>query len=255
MKKLHAALTPAEADVFMIAVPTPLKEGGRDFPYPCIDYVLQAAETIAPYVRPGNLVILESTSPVGTTRKVAQTLADAGVNTEAIHIAYCPERVLPGRVITELVENDRVVGGINEASAAAAKAFYRIFVKGEIYETSCDVAEMVKLTENAYRDVNIAFANELSMICSGLGIDVNELIRMANCHPRVKILKPGCGVGGHCIAVDPWFIVDSDPEHARLIRTAREVNDYKSRWVIEQVKSAYRALAKPRPVVALCGLA
>ena len=254
-KRLRASLEAAEADVFIIAVPTPsIKEAGKAHPSPCIGHVVDAVKTIAPHVRPGNLVILESTSPVGTTERIARVLCESGVDVDGIHLAYCPERVLPGRVIVELVENDRIVGGLTPASAAAAKEFYRIFVTGEIHETTCRAAEMAKLTENAFRDVNIAFANELSIICDKLGIDVFELIRLANRHPRVNILTPGCGVGGHCIAVDPWFIVDSDPENARLIRTAREVNDYKSLWVLERIKSEYRALKKDKPVVAICGL-
>jgi UDP-N-acetyl-D-mannosaminuronic acid dehydrogenase len=255
MKKLQASGQPRESDVFIIAVPTPLHPSSEGIPRPCVDYVLEAARALAPFVRAGNLVIIESTSPVGTTEEVAGVLAQAGVDVAAIHLAYCPERVLPGKVLTELIENDRVVGGYTPEAAAHAREFYSIFVRGKIYETHCRVAEMVKLTENSYRDVNIAFANELSLICDKLGIDVGELIRLASCHPRVKILSPGCGVGGHCIAVDPWFIVHSDPENARLIRTAREVNDYKTLWVIERIKAAYRKLGKVRPVVAICGLA
>jgi UDP-N-acetyl-D-mannosaminuronic acid dehydrogenase len=254
-KQLKASLTPTESDVFMIAVPTPVEsEGDREFPRPNVEYVLEAAKNIAPYVRPGNLVVLESTSPVGTTEKIASVLAEEGMDVSKVHIAYCPERVLPGRIITELVENDRIVGGLTPEATQEAKAFYRTFVLGDIHETHSRVAEMTKLTENAFRDVNIAFANELSMICDGLGIDVFELIQFTNCHPRVNVLTPGCGVGGHCIAVDPWFIVDSDPENSRLIQTARGVNDYKSMWVVEKIKTEYRSLDVDKPVVALCGL-
>ena len=234
-------------------MPTPLNETDGT-PEPCIEYVLQAARSIAPFVRAGNLVIVESTSPVGTTERVGEVLAEMGAPVAELHLAYCPERVLPGRVLHELIENDRVVGGVNPASSAAAKQFYQRFVTGKIYDTHCRVAEMVKLTENSFRDVNIAFANEISMICDRLNIPAAELIQLANCHPRVNILTPGCGVGGHCIAVDPWFIVDSAPEEARMIRTAREVNDYKTLWVIERIKAEYRKLKKARPVVALCGL-
>jgi len=213
-----------------------------------------AARSIAPVVRPGNLVILESTSPVGTTDEiVARILAEHGHKVgEDVFVAYCPERVLPGRILTELVENDRVVGGINPASTEAAVEFYQTFVRGEVIATDSRTAEMVKLTENSFRDVNIAFANELSVICAREGISVWELIRLANRHPRVKILNPGPGVGGHCIAVDPWFIVDRSPEQARLIRTAREVNDHKPHWVVERVKSCAKKIHQP--VIACLGL-
>jgi UDP-N-acetyl-D-mannosaminuronic acid dehydrogenase len=254
-KRLQASSTPIVSDVFMIAVPTPIKaDNDKQHPSPCIDYVLDATRNIAPCIRNGNLIVLESTSPVGTTEKVAEVLTEEGVDVSQVHVAYCPERVLPGRIITELVDNDRIVGGLTPEATEEAQAFYRTFVKGAIHATDSRVAEMAKLTENAFRDVNIAFANELSMICDKLGIDVFELIQLTNCHPRVNVLTPGCGVGGHCIAVDPWFIVDSAPENARLIRTAREVNDYKSLWVIEKIKAEYRALDKEKPLVALCGL-
>jgi UDP-N-acetyl-D-mannosaminuronic acid dehydrogenase len=254
-KRLRASLTAEAADVYIIAVPTPFKQiDEKDYPVPCIDYVLQATESIAEYIQDGNLIIIESTSPVGTTEKVAQKLEEKNVDLSKIFLAYCPERVLPGHVIKELIENDRIIGGINQDSTDKAENFYKSFVTGKIHKTSCRLAEMAKLTENAYRDVNIAFANELSMICDTLNLEVNELINLANCHPRVNVLKPGCGVGGHCIAVDPWFIVDSDPANSRTIRTAREVNDYKSLWVIEKIKSAYRGIGIERPAVALCGL-
>jgi len=233
---LRAALTPAEADVFIIAVPTPATAHHQ----PDLSHVAAAARSIAPYVRPGNLVILESTSPVGTTEHVvAATLRAAGVKAGSeVFAAYCPERVLPGRILAELIENDRVVGGIDEESTRVAVAFYETFVRGQIFPTDSRTAEMVKLTENSFRDVNIAFANELSLICGKEGIDVWELIALANRHPRVKILKPGPGVGGHCIAVDPWFIVAGAPEQARLIRMAREVNDSKPDWVVARVEEA-----------------
>lgn len=235
--RLRASTVPQAADVFMICVPTPFHEGG-DPPQPNVDYVLAATRSIAPHVKAGNMVILESTSPVGTTKMVADELARHGVAAGSIHVAYCPERVLPGRIMVELVENDRVVGGLDPESARQVGKFYRSFVRGEVIETEAPIAEMCKLTENSFRDVNIAFANELSMICDRLGIDVWKLISLANRHPRVNILQPGAGVGGHCIAVDPWFIVARDPDNARLIRAARDVNDRKSHWVVDQVKAA-----------------
>ena len=213
-----------------------------------------AVAAIAPHVRPGNLVILESTSPVGTTEHlVAGGLRAQGVAVDELLIAHCPERVLPGRILVELVQNDRVVGGINEASTEAAAAFYREFVRGEVIETTAATAEMTKLTENTFRDVNIAFANELSMICDRFGIDVWELIRLANRHPRVHILQPGPGVGGHCIAIDPWFIVQAAPEEARLIRTARQVNDEKPEFVLSKVRE--KAARLKHPAIACLGLA
>jgi UDP-N-acetyl-D-mannosaminuronic acid dehydrogenase len=241
---LTAKSEPESADVFLIAVPTPLAADKR----PVVDHVFSAAEAIAPYLRPGGLVILESTSPVGTTEQLCKRLAErrpdlrfpiaAGPAADAdIAVAYCPERVLPGRILTELVDNDRCVGGMSPACAAQARSFYEHFVRGSCIETSARKAEMVKLTENAFRDLNIAFANELSMICEELDVDVWDLIALANRHPRVQILKPGPGVGGHCIAVDPWFIVDAAPDQARLIRTAREVNDAKTRHVLARVRA------------------
>jgi UDP-N-acetyl-D-mannosaminuronic acid dehydrogenase len=235
---LIAQLIPVPADVFVIAVPTPFRSGTDGIPQPNIDYVLAAARAIAPVLRPGNLVLLESTSPVGTTEQVAQVMSElSGLNIEQIHIAYCPERVLPGRILQELISNDRVIGGLTPAAAEAGKAFYASFCQGELLTTDARTAELVKLTENSYRDVNIAFANELSLVCDRLGIHVSELIRLTNHHPRVNVLQPGCGVGGHCIAVDPWFIAAAAPDCTPLIQTARRVNDGKSRWVIEQVQA------------------
>ncbi len=236
--RLRAATKPAEADVFMICVPTPFVHDDNPIPQPDLTYVEAGAKAIAPYVRAGNIVILESTSPVGTTELVRDTLSQAGVDVSTIHFAYCPERVLPGRIMIELIENDRVVGGLTQEATEKTATFYKTFVQGEVLKTDSRTAEMCKLVENSSRDVGIAFANELSILCDGLGIDVNELIRFANRHPRVNILQPGCGVGGHCIAVDPWFIVAKDPKNANLIRTAREVNNYKNKWVIEKVKNA-----------------
>lgn len=236
-RKLQAFTEPKTADIYMICVPTPFHEG-EGIPQPNIDYVLAATHAIASLVKPGDLVILESTSPVGTTEKMAEVLQVAGVDSSKIAIAYCPERVLPGKIMTELVENDRVVGGLNEKATRQVADFYRTFVRGEVLETDSRTAEMCKLTENSFRDLNIAFANELSVICANEGINVWNLIKLANRHPRVNILQPGAGVGGHCIAVDPWFIVARDPENAKLIRSARQVNNFKTAWVIEQIKGA-----------------
>jgi len=240
---LRAVTRPVAADAYLIAVPTPFK-GSHE---PDLAYVKAAAESIAPVLKKGALVVLESTSPVGTTEQMAEWLAalrpdlsfpqQAGEQAD-INIAYCPERVLPGQVMVELIKNDRVIGGMTATCSAKACELYNIFLEGECVVTHSRTAEMCKLTENSFRDVNIAFANELSLICANNGINVWELIRLANRHPRVNILQPGPGVGGHCIAVDPWFIVAQSPEHARLIRTAREVNDGKPQWVIEQVKAA-----------------
>ena len=241
----------------MICVPTPFHEG-EGIPQPNIDYVLAATQSIAGFIKPGDLVILESTSPVGTTEQMAEVLKTEGVDIGQIHMAYCPERVLPGKIMTELVENDRVVGGLTPAATAAVSGFYRTFVRGGVFETDAKTAEMCKLTENSFRDVNIAFANELSLICAKEDINVWNLIQLANRHPRVNILQPGAGVGGHCIAVDPWFIVARDVENARLIRTAREVNNYKTVWVIDQIKIAVAdasARTGRKPKVACLGLA
>jgi len=232
-KKLKASLTPVEADVFIIAVPTPFHEGF----VPNIDYVVSASNAIAPYVKEGNIVILESTSPVGTTDKVEEVLREEGVDTSKLHIAHCPERVLPGQIMRELVDNDRIVGGTTKEATAKTVAFYQTFVEGEVLSTDAKTAEMAKLTENSFRDTNIAFANELSILCDKFGIDVWELIRLTNRHPRVNVLQPGAGVGGHCIAVDPWFIVHAGGEDAKIIRTAREVNTYKTEWAIEKIKN------------------
>ena len=235
---LSAQLTPAPADVFLIAVPTPFSSCIDDIPQPNIDYVLSAARAIAPVLRPGNLVLLESTSPVGTTEQLGQAIEEiSGLSCSELHIAYCPERVLPGRILQELISNDRVIGGLTPAAAQAGQAFYASFCKGELLATTSRTAELVKLTENSFRDVNIAFANELSLVCDHLGINVRELIRLANHHPRVNVLQPGCGVGGHCIAVDPWFIAAAAPHCTSLIQAARHVNDGKSHWVVEQVQA------------------
>ncbi|RTE86072.1 MULTISPECIES: UDP-N-acetyl-D-mannosamine dehydrogenase [Gammaproteobacteria] len=250
---LKASLTPEPADAFIFAVPTPFKGGNHQ---PDLSYIQSASEAIAPVLEKGNLVILESTSPVGATEQMAEWLAKArpdltfpqshGEDSD-IRIAHCPERVLPGHVMRELIENDRVVGGMTPKCSQFSVALYKTFVKGECVVTNARTAEMAKLTENSFRDVNIAFANELSIICDELSIDVWELIALANRHPRVNILQPGPGVGGHCIAVDPWFIVSKTPERARLIRTAREVNDSKPDWVIEKVKIAMTDFLQANP--------
>jgi UDP-N-acetyl-D-mannosaminuronic acid dehydrogenase len=249
---LRATTRPEAADAFLIAVPTPFLENHE----PDLSYIEAASRAIAPVLKKNDLVVLESTSPVGTTELMAQWLANARpdltfptTHGEAsnIRIAHCPERVLPGHVLRELVTNDRIIGGMTAACSAAAAQLYQQVVKGQCIVTDARTAEMCKLTENSFRDVNIAFANELSMICAQLKIDPWELIRLANHHPRVNILQPGPGVGGHCIAVDPWFIVAKTPGLARLIRTAREVNDSKPQWVIQQVKLAVANLLFRRP--------
>lgn len=239
---LTLQMVPTPADVFIICVPTPFEiHGGTR--QPDLSHVLAAARAIAPVLAANNLVIIESTGPVGTTEMVRDELAAAGAVMEQIRIAYCPERVIPGRILAELLSNDRIVGGVDEISASAARDFYASFVRGAIYTTTSRTAEMVKLVENSFRDVNIAFANEVSMLCHNLGIDSGGVIELANRHPRVNVLQPGVGVGGHCIAVDPWFLVSQDPATARLIRAARGVNDRKTEWVIDQIVSAIGALA------------
>ncbi|WP_151964431.1 UDP-N-acetyl-D-mannosamine dehydrogenase [Acinetobacter oleivorans] len=239
--KLSAQTVPAEADAYIVAVPTPFKDDYQ----PDLKYIEAAAKALAPFLKQGNLVILESTSPVEATEQMAAWLSEVRPDLtfpqqkgeEAdILVAHCPERVLPGKVLQELISNDRIIGGMTSRCSKAACELYKTFVKGECIQTNARTAEMCKLTENSFRDVNIAFANELSVICDKLNINVWELISLANRHPRVNILQPGPGVGGHCIAVDPWFIVAKTPEKARLIRTAREVNDAKPEWVIDQVK-------------------
>ncbi|KVN49391.1 UDP-N-acetyl-D-mannosaminuronic acid dehydrogenase [Burkholderia territorii] len=246
---LRAATQAEPADAFVIAVPTPLTSDHR----PDLNCIESAAKSIAPVLSKGNLVILESTSPVGTTEMLANWLAEmrpdlsfpqqVGDDSD-IRIAYCPERVLPGRIVHELVVNDRVIGGMTRGCSDAAVALYKSFVQGDCIVTDVRTAEMCKLTENSFRDVNIAFANELSMICDKQGIDVWELIKLANRHPRVNILQPSCGVGGHCIAVDPWFIVDSAPDESTLIQAARRVNDAKPQWVIGKVNDAIARMVR-----------
>jgi UDP-N-acetyl-D-mannosaminuronic acid dehydrogenase len=270
---LKATTTPEAADAFLIAVPTPffpiVNEG--DIPQPNLKYIESAAKAIAPVLKKGDLVILESTSPVGATEQMAEWLAAARTDLtfpqshgeeSDVRVAHCPERVLPGHVVRELVDNDRVIGGMTTKCSEAAIELYKIFVKGDCVITNARTAEMAKLTENSCRDVQIAFANELSIICDKLDIDVWELISLANRHPRINILQPGPGVGGHCIAVDPWFIVSKNPEQAKLIHTARVVNDAKPQWVIDKVKVAISDFLQANPhktvkdvIIACYGLA
>lgn len=252
--RLTAHTTPAEADIFIIAVPTPFKDGH----IPNLDYVIESTRAIASFVQPGNIIILESTSPVGTTEMIGKILREENIDTDRVCIAHCPERVLPGRIMIELVENDRIVGGINRESTEAVAAFYQDLITGKVLQTDARTAEMCKLVENSARDVNIAFANELSILCDRLDINVWELIALANHHPRINILMPGPGVGGHCIAVDPWFIIHAGEGDARIIQTAREVNTYKTRWVIEKIHNDILTFEKENgkmPVVACMGLA
>lgn len=254
-KTLVASTTPFESDVYLIVVPTPFKAKHE----PDISYVESATKTVIPFLKEGDLFIIESTSSVGTTEKMAELIfAERPELKGRIHIAYCPERVLPGNVIFELVNNDRVIGGIDDASADAAAEFYGKFVSGQLHKTNCRTAEMCKLVENSSRDVQIAFANELSMICEKAGINVWELISLANKHPRVNILQPGCGVGGHCIAVDPYFISSAFPNEAKIIAQARSINNYKSEWCVEKAKNAILSFDLEygkKPQVALMGLA
>ena len=252
---LKASIVPDNADVFLIAVPTPFK---GDFE-PDLKFVESATKMIIPKLKAGNLFIIESTSPVGTTNKMAEIIFDKRPDLkDNLYIAYCPERVLPGKVIYELENNDRVIGGIDKKSTKVAQEFYRKFVKGELHASDAKTAEMCKLVENSSRDVSIAFANELSMICDKAEINVWELIKLANKHPRVNILQPGTGVGGHCIAVDPWFIVSNFPEEAVIIKEARTINTYKTMWVIEKIKRSaleFENKNKRKPLIALMGLA
>ncbi len=258
---LKATTIPLAADAFIIAVPTPFRLGSEgSIPEPDLGYIEMAAKAIAPVLKRGDLIVLESTCPVGATEKMAGWLAekrsDLSFPLEAdchadVNIAHCPERVLPGHVIRELVENDRIIGGLSKRCSQRAIQLYKTFVTGECISTNARTAELAKLTENSCRDVQIAFANELSVICDSLEVDVWELISLANRHPRIKILQPGPGVGGHCIAVDPWFIVSSVPNQAELIHTARKVNDAKPKWVVEKVKVAIAdyLLANPSELV------
>lgn len=252
---LRAVAQPETADAFFIVVPTPFKQNHRAD----MTYVESATRSVIPYLKPGDLFVIESTSPVLTTERMAELIYRLRPELKGeIFIAYCPERVLPGNTLYELVHNDRVIGGINPESTDKAIEFYSAFVQGKLHRTNARTAEMCKLTENSSRDSQIAFANELSIICDKAGINVWELIELANKHPRVNILQPGCGVGGHCIAVDPWFIVSDYPEQAQLIKRARETNDYKADWCANKVLDTCRAFVEKNgrePVVACMGLA
>ena len=257
--RLSAQTAPAEADYFILAVPTPFTDGDK----PDLSFVDAAADMIAPLLRRGNTVILELTSPVGATEGLSARLAASRPDLAFprykrsgdpdVHVAHCPERVMPGQTVRELVSNDRIIGGMTDECGASALALYESFVSGQAFMTDCRTAEFVKLAENSYRDVNIAFANELSLICEELNVDVWQAIELANRHPRVGILRPGAGVGGHCIAVDPLFIISAVPQTARLMRTAREVNNSKPLWVVEQIRKL--AARFREPVVACFGLA
>jgi UDP-N-acetyl-D-mannosaminuronic acid dehydrogenase len=238
--KLKAFTKVIPGDIFIICVPTPINLNKN--PKPNIDYVLKAARSIAHHLKPGDYIILESTSPVGTTEKLSKVLKKEGVDIKKIFIAYCPERVLPGNIFRELVQNDRIVGGLTPEGTKKISNFYRCFVKGKVHETNAKTAEMTKLVENSFRDVNIAFANELSVLCSNRKVNVSDVITLANKHPRVNILKPGIGVGGHCIAVDPWFIVASDKYNSNLIRAGRNINDKKTKWVTNKIRLAANKL-------------
>lgn len=252
---IKASLNPEKSDAFFIVVPTPVDTAN----HPDITMICEAVNSIIPFLEKGNLVVIESTCPIGTTESIAQQIFHQRPDLkDELYIAYCPERILPGNIIHELIHNDRVIGGIDEKSTEKAIEFYSSFVKGHFYGANPRTAELCKLTENSYRDVQIAFANELSMICHSAGADVWELIKLANKHPRVNILRPGCGVGGHCIAVDPYFLISEYDKEAKLISKAREVNKGKAEWVIEQVTKTIADFIKHfnrRPIVALMGLA
>lgn len=255
-RKFKSTSIPMENDVFIIAVPTPMKKSSN-FSTPNIDYILDAIKSLVPVIRDENMIIIESTIPVGTTNLIADVLKKKGVDIERIYIAHCPERVLPGNILYELINNDRIIGGINIESSSKVEKFYKTFVKGKIYKANCRVAELCKLTENSFRDVNIAFANELSLICAKEGIDTSELINLTNKHPRVNILQPGPGVGGHCIAIDPWFIISKHPNSSHLMKMARKVNINKTEWVIKQILSQklnFKNKFNKEPVICCFGI-
>jgi UDP-N-acetyl-D-mannosaminuronic acid dehydrogenase len=258
---LIASLNIKKSDVFIVAVPTPFHSKklnkNTNTPKPNIDYVINAIEKIITVLEPGNLILIESTIPVGTTEIVAKLIKSRGFPLENFFLAHSPERVLPGNIIYELINNDRIVGGIDSKSTKQAARFYNSFILGNVYKTESRTAEMAKLTENAFRDLNIAFANEISMLCNELKINALDLINLANKHPRVNILQPGCGVGGHCIAVDPWFIVDKSNGKAKLIQQARETNISKTNWVLKKIRDAIKIFTKNHsrnPYVAIMGI-
>tara|TARA_X000000368_G_scaffold419087_1_gene422280 strand:- start:9535 stop:10755 length:1221 start_codon:yes stop_codon:yes gene_type:complete len=257
-KKLKAFEYPSPADIYILCVPTPFKNDIKsDIPCPNIDYVMQAAQSIIPHLKEGDIVILESTSPVGTTEKIAKLYEKNNIDIESLNIAYCPERVLPGNIMKELINNDRIIGGINGNSCTETKQFYETFVKGNIYLTDTKTAELCKLTENSFRDLNIAFANQLSLICEEENVNVKELIDLANKHPRVNVLSPGIGVGGHCIPVDPWFIISKNPKNSELLKLARNVNNEKTSWIINKIEEdiyKYSEKNNIKPKVACLGL-
>lgn len=255
-KFFKATTRPIYSDIFIIAVPTPLHKNNNKF-IPNIDFVMSAVDSITNFIKNGNSIIIESTIPVGTTKKIKFFLKNKGIDVSKINIAHCPERVLPGNILYELTHNDRVIGGINESSSLEIELFYKHFVKGNIYKTDAKTAEMCKLTENSFRDVNIAFANELSMICDKEKINTLELIKLTNKHPRVNILEPGPGVGGHCIAIDPWFIISQNIQTSNLMKTAREVNLQKTNWVINKIMESFTHFKKKEgisPILACFGL-
>ncbi len=257
-KKLNAFIHPSPADIYILCVPTPFKSGTKsDIQSPNIDYVMQAAQSIIDLLKEGDVVILESTSPVGTTEKIAKLFEKNNIDIESINIAYCPERVLPGNIMDELINNDRIIGGINSSSCIKTKEFYETFVEGNIYLTDTKTAELCKLTENSFRDLNIAFANQLSLICEDESVNVKELIGLANKHPRVNILSPGIGVGGHCIPVDPWFIISKNPKNSDLLKLARDINNKKTSWIINKIEEdiyKYSEKNNIKPKVACLGL-
>ena len=256
-KTFIAKKSPNFADVFLITVPTPFKKDSSKIPKPDLDYVHAAIRTCIPFIKKGNLIIIESTCPVGTTNEVYNLIKKIKEDYKNISLAYCPERVLPGNIMNELINNDRVVGGINKSSSLKAFDFYKTFCRGNIEISDSKTAEMVKLVENSYRDVNLAFANEISIISEKQGIEINQLISMANKHPRVNILKPGCGVGGHCIAVDPWFLISQNLMESNLLLTAREVNHQKVNWVVKKIQEKAKSLKNKigrEPNIALMGI-
>ena len=254
----RAFSSPQESDIYIFAVPTPTKEENNSLPNADTSLLIKAFKSVMPLIKKNDLIIIESTSPVGTTKKISEIFFDnTNFEPKDIHFVYCPERVIPGNMLTELVLNDRVIGGLTEEATNLAVNFYAKFCKGKLFKTSASSAEFVKLAENAYRDVNIAFANELSIVAKNLELDILELISLANRHPRVKILNPGCGVGGHCIAVDPWFLASASPENTPLIQTARKVNDNKLNWVFEQILSEIKKIETNlgrKPIVGCFGI-